>query len=181
MLLTLEDIREQLDNKFSPLGSDFDDLRLLKRNKLLSNLESSEEKLNISFPEKFSSFLANYDLDNFSLCNISFGSGSDYLNMIVDINTVDSINKWWVGKNRPIEFIVIAMSDPYTILLNVNTGEIFSMSSESSIDDFEKIASDFILFFRGIGTLFITKKSVMTIVKLVLSGTTEFWDELSNQ
>ncbi|MGI3427959.1 nuclease [Providencia stuartii] len=180
MLLTLEEIREQLNNKFSPLGSDFDDLRLLKRDQPLLNLKSSEELLNITFPEKFSSFLDSYNLDNFSLCNISFGNGSDYLNMLVSINDRDNVNKWWTGKNRPAEFIVIAISDPYTIILNVNTGEVFSMTNESSMDDFEQIASDFILFFRGLGTLFINKESPMAIAKLVSSQAIKFWDELSN-
>lgn len=180
MLLTLEEIREQLDNKFLPLGSDFDDLRLLKREQPLLNLKSSEEQLNISFPEEFSSFLNGYNLDCFSLCNISFGNGSDYLNMLVSINGRDNINKWWTGKNRPAEFIVIAMSDPYTILLNVNTGEVFSMISESSMNDFEQIASGFILFFRGLGTLFVNKESPLVIAKLVSSKTVGFWDELSN-
>nr|WP_216654563.1 SMI1/KNR4 family protein [Providencia stuartii] len=179
-MLTLEEIREQLNNKFSPLGSDFDDLRLLKRDQPLLNLKSSEELLNITFPEKFSSFLDSYNLDNFSLCNISFGNGSDYLNMLVSINDRDNVNKWWTGKNRPAEFIVIAISDPYTIILNVNTGEVFSMTNESSMDDFEQIASNFILFFRGLGTLFINKESPMTIAKLVSSQAIEFWDELSN-
>ncbi|RKS57641.1 hypothetical protein BDD30_2448, partial [Photorhabdus asymbiotica] len=32
---------------------------------------------------------------------------------------------------RPKEFIVIAISDPYTILLNTITGEVFVMTSES--------------------------------------------------
>ncbi|HGY1115960.1 TPA: nuclease [Providencia rettgeri] len=180
MLLELEEIREQLDKKFSPLGSDFDDLRLLKREQPLLNLKSSEELLSILFPEKFSSFLDSYNLDNFSLCNISFGNGSDYLNMLVSINSRDNVNKWWAGENRPAEFIVIAISDPYTILLNVNTEEIFSMTSESSMDDFEQIASDFLLFFRGLGTLFINKESPKNIAQLVSSQTIEFWDELSN-
>ncbi len=180
MLLTVEEIREQLDNKFFPLGDDFDDLRLLNRDKPLLNIKLVESKLNISFPELFVSFLSTYNLDNFSLCNISFGNGSDYLDMLVEINAEDNINKWWIGEKRPVEYIVIAISDPYTILLNTITGQIFSMTSESLMDDFVPIASDFVLFFRGIGTLFLTKETPDIIAKLVSSQTIEFWDELSN-
>ncbi|MEG0279539.1 MAG: nuclease [Morganella sp. (in: enterobacteria)] len=180
MLLTPEEIRKQLDNKFYPLGDDFDDLRLFKRDKPLLNVKLSESKLNISFSEGFVSFLSAYNLDNFSLFNISFGSGYDYLDMLVEINSEDNFNKWWVGGKRPTEYIVIAISDPYTILLNTITGQIFSMTSESSMDDLEQIASDFLFFFRGIGTLFLTKEAPDVIAKLVSSQTIEFWDKLSN-
>ncbi|WP_171742542.1 hypothetical protein [Shigella sp. FC1967] len=46
MLLTLDEITKKLENKFSPLGEDFDDLMLFKRTTPLSDLETLEQKIN---------------------------------------------------------------------------------------------------------------------------------------
>ncbi|WP_289997894.1 SMI1/KNR4 family protein [Photorhabdus laumondii] len=180
MLLTIKEISEQLDEKFSLLGDDFDDLKLSKRYKPLLNVEILEKKLNVIFPKEFLSFIKDYDLDNLSLGNISFGNGSDYLEMIVNINSESAFNHWWIGENRPKEFIVIAISDPYTILLNTITGEVFVMTSESSMDDFEQVSTSFELFIRGVGTIFLGKETSTKIIKYVGSRTNEFWEEIAN-
>ncbi|MER1720770.1 nuclease, partial [Proteus terrae] len=85
---------------------------------------------------------------------------------------------WWIGDKRPENIIVIALSDPYTILLNTQTGNVFAMTSESSMDSFEHIAVNFCVFFRAVATLFLTDISPERIIELTSSQTTSFWYQL---
>ena len=79
MLLTINEIKVKLNEKFSPFNGEMDDLILEKRMVPVNNIKHSEERLGVNFPKDFIEFVNNYDIDNFSLGNISFGHGDDYL------------------------------------------------------------------------------------------------------
>ncbi|MGG7670780.1 SMI1/KNR4 family protein [Yersinia sp. J1] len=175
MLLTIEEIESQLDKKFSPFDGEMDDLILTKRKFPISNLESSEKTLDITFPSDFVSFLKKYDIDNFSLGNVAFGSGGDYLEKIIALNDKDNFSHWWVGNTRPRGVIVIALSDPYAILLNTNDCKIYAITSEERASDREPIAIDFNKFIRGVGSVFLKACSRNEIEILVGSKNSEFW------
>ncbi|QIG07003.1 SMI1/KNR4 family protein [Proteus sp. ZN5] len=178
MLLTLDEITKALEDKFSPLGEDFNDLVLLKRTTPFTDLNFLEQTLTLSLPDDFTSFISLYNLDNFSLFNISFGCGEDYLERLFMLNSPNEFAQWWIGDKRPENVIVIALSDPYTILLNTQTGNVFAMTSESSMDSFEHIAANFFAFFSAVATLFLTNISPDRIIKLTSSQTTSFWHQL---
>lgn len=178
MLLTLDEITKKLENKFSPLGEDFDDLVLFKRTTPRSDLDTLEQKLMLSLPDDFTSFISLYNLDNFSLFNISFGCGEGYLERLFMLNSPNGFEQWWIGNKRPENMMVIALSDPYTLLLNTQTGNVFAMTSESSMDSFEHIAMNFFVFFRAVATLFLTDISLDKIIELTSSQTTSFWYQL---
>lgn len=178
MLLTLDQITKELEDKFSPLGEDFNDLILFKRATPLTGLGLLEQTLTLSLPDDFTSFISLYNLDNFSLFNISFGCGEDYLERLFMLNSPNEFAQWWIGDKRPENIIVIALSDPYTILLNTQTGNVFAMTSESSMDSFEHIAVNFCVFFRAVATLFLTDISPERIIELTSSQTTSFWYQL---
>lgn len=178
MLLTLDEITKELEDKFSPLGEDFNDLILFKRKAPLTDFGLLEQTLTLSLPDDFTSFISLYNLDNFSLFNISFGCGEDYLERLFMLNGFNEFTQWWIGDKRPENIIVIALSDPYTILLNTLTGNIFAMTSESSMDSFEHIAVNFFAFFRAVATLFLTDISPDRIIDLTSSQTTSFWHQL---
>ncbi|WP_193016257.1 nuclease [Proteus sp. FME41] len=178
MLLTLDEIERQLENKFSPLGEGFNDLILAKRTIPLTDLDLLEQTLTLSFPDDFTSFISLYNLDNFSLFNLSFGCGEDYLERLFMLNSPNEFTQWWIGDKRPDSLIVIALSDPYTILLNTQTGAIFAMTSESTMDSFEHIAANFFIFFSAVATLFLTDISSDSVIKLTSSQTTSFWHEI---
>jgi len=175
MLLTIEEIESRLDKKFSPFDGEMDDLILTKRKLPISNLESSEKTLDVKFPSDFTSFLKKYDVDNFSLGNVAFGSGGDYLDKIIDLNDKDNFSHWWVGNNRPQGVIVVALSDPYTILLNTIDCKIYAITSEEKIIDREPIAVDFNTFVRGVGSVFLKACSRNEIESLVGSKNSDFW------
>lgn len=178
MLLTFDEITKALEDKFSPLGEDFNDFILFKRTTLLTGLDLLEQMLTLSFPDDFTSFISLYNLDNFSLFNISFGCGEDYLERLFMLNSPNEFTQWWIGDERPENVIVIALSDPYTLLLNTQTGNVFVMTSESSMDSFEHIAVNFFAFFRAVATLFLTDISPDRIIELTSSKTTSFWYQL---
>lgn len=178
MLLTCDKIAKELENKFSSLGDDFSDLILFKRTAPLTDIDLLEHKLMLSLPDDFISFVSLYNLDNFSLFNISFGCGESYFERLFMLNSPNEFAQWWIGDKRPENMIVIALSDPYTILLNTQTGDIFAMTSESSMDSFEHIAANFSVFFSAVATLFLTDISPDRVIELTSSQTTLFWYQL---
>lgn len=175
MLLTIEEIEFQLDKNFSPFDGEMDDLILTKRKSPISNLESSEKTLHVKFPSDFVSFLKKYDVDNFSLGNVAFGSGGDYLDKIIALNDKDNFSHWWVGNDRPKDIVVIALSDSYTILLNTIDCKIYAITSEEKLIDREPIAIDFNTFIRGVGSLFLKACSRNEVESLVGSKNSDFW------
>ncbi len=175
MLLSFEEIESQLNNKFSKFNGELDDLILKKRKSNIKNIPSFEHSLSISLPEDFLSFIELYDVDNFSMGNVSFGSGGDYLEKLFLINDEDSFNRWWVGEQRPVGIIVVAISDPYTIILNTLDGKVYAITSESSMSDWKPIAENFKFFFRGVGSIFLDACTLAEIEILVSSENKEFW------
>lgn len=177
MLLTINEIEAKLNEKFSPFDGEMDDLILKRRTTPVDNIKFAESMLNVSFPENFVDFLTNYNIDNFSLGNISFGNGSDYLDKIVRINS-DEFNHWWIGEHRPDGVICIAISDPYTILLNSHDGKVYAITSEQGMDGWESIANDFELFIRGVGSLFLKACLPPMVTKLTGSTDSLFWSNI---
>ncbi|EJQ8906720.1 nuclease, partial [Cronobacter sakazakii] len=108
MLLTVSEIEKKLHEKFDPFQGEMDDLILKKRNSPLANLAKLESELNVKICNDFLSFLNNYDLDNFSLGNVAFGSGENYINTLLELNKNNDFNHWWVGNKRPEGVILIA-------------------------------------------------------------------------
>ena len=177
MLLTTNEIEAKLHEKFSPFDGEMGDLILKRRTTSVKNIKFAENMLGINFPEDFVDFLMKYNIDDFSLGSISFGNGGDYLEKIVRINN-DDFNHWWVGEHRPNDVICIAISDPYTILLNVRNGKVYAITSEQSMDEQEPIANNFELFIRGVGSHFLKSCLPSEIIKLTGSTNISFWNNI---
>ncbi|MDI7494481.1 nuclease [Cronobacter dublinensis] len=177
-MLTILDIEKKLREKFYPYQEEMDDLILKKRACALANLSKLESELNIKICNDFLLFLEAYDLDNFSLGNVTFGTGEDYVNTLIEINKENEFNHWWLGHRRPESVIVIAISDPYTILLNNNNNKIYGISGESYQFEKEEISKTFELFVRGVGTLFLKEGSVSQVAGAVGAVNEDFWHSL---
>ncbi|EMA8656530.1 SMI1/KNR4 family protein [Cronobacter dublinensis] len=178
MLLTVSEIQKKLHKKFEPYQDEMDDLILKKRLRALANLSKLESKLNIKICNDFLLFLETYDLDNFSLGNVTFGTGEDYVNTLIELNKESEFNHWWLGHRRPESVILIAISDPYTILLNNNNNKIYGISGESYQFEKEEISKNFELFVRGVGTLFLKEGSVSEVAGAVGGVNEDFWHSL---
>ncbi|EOT1172835.1 nuclease [Cronobacter dublinensis] len=177
-MLTILDIEKKLLEKFYPYQEEMDDLILKKRACTLANLSKLESGLNIKICNDFLLFLETYDLDNFSLGNVTFGTGEDYVNTLIEINKENEFNHWWLGYRRPESVIVIAISDPYTILLNNDNNKIYGISGESYQFEKEEISKSFELFVRGVGTLFLKEGSVSEVAGAVGAVNEDFWHSL---
>lgn len=178
MLLTIEQIESQLRTKFEPFGSDMNDLILKRRTSPPMNINMLENSINAKIPSDFLIFIQEYDMNNFTLGPISFGTNEDYIEQLIKINTDNEFSRWWTGQSRPANTIAIATSDPYTILLDTENGEIFAITSESKISDFKNIACNFELFARGVGTIFLKQGTPSEIISAVHAENGEFWEEL---
>ncbi|EOW6744292.1 nuclease [Cronobacter dublinensis] len=177
-MLTILDIEKRLREKFYPYQEEMDDLILKKRTCTLANLSKLESELNVKICNDFLLFLETYDLDNFSLGNVAFGTGEDYVNTLIELNKESDFNHWWLGHKRPEGVIIIAISDPYTILLNNNNGQIYGINGESYQFREGEISKSFELFVRGVGTLFLKEGTVSEVAGAVGAVTQDFWHSL---
>ncbi|KAF6686156.1 SMI1/KNR4 family protein [Pseudomonas sp. EKM23D] len=178
MLLTIEQIESQLKTKFKPFGSDMNDLILKRRTSPPININMLEKSINTKIPNEFRLFIEKYNMNNFTLGPISFGTSEDYIEQLIEINTDNEFCRWWTGKSRPANTIAIATSDPYTILLNTENGKIFAITSESNMSDWKTIACNFEMFARGVGTIFLKQGDPSEVVSAVNAENGEFWQEL---
>ncbi|WP_312689872.1 nuclease [Kosakonia sp.] len=179
MLLTLADIEQQLAEKFSPFDGEMDELLLIKRRGPVGDIRALEQSLNVRLSGDFLAFLSRYDLDHFSLGNIAFGTGQDYLAQVIALNQGDAFNRWWPGVRRPEGIIVIALSDPYTLLLNTLDQRVYAMTSEPTAADDGPVADSFALFIRGVGSLFLQAASPQEVAGAVGAVNLAFWQEIA--
>lgn len=66
MLLTIEQIKRQLKDKFSTPGGELDDLILIERAPLI-RCRVNRKNLNLTLPKKYDQFCRKFNIDNFSL------------------------------------------------------------------------------------------------------------------
>ena len=99
MFLKLDEIARKLDQIFLPLEQEgMTSMRLLPQ-KDASAFMQAQKSLGVNFPAKFTKLLNKFDLGNFEICNVSFGSRGDYASELVRLNSVDEFGgKWWSGE-----------------------------------------------------------------------------------
>ena len=107
MFLKLDEIAGKLDQIFLPLEQEgMTGMRLLPQ-KDATSIMQAQKSLNVNFPAKFTKLLSKFDLGEFEICNVSFGSRGDYASELVRLNSVDEFGgKWWSGEERPANLIV---------------------------------------------------------------------------
>lgn len=156
MLLQFEEIQNELDNFFLPLEPMVHGCRLLDSRLESDEVRRCERDLNVSFPKPFRSLLLSYCIDNLAIGQIAFLTSGDYLSGLTRFNVPGNIlwgNFWWVDGDRPQDIILIALSDPYSILLNCATGAVSAFVSDDGWEERYVVAMDLECFFRGLGTL----------------------------
>jgi hypothetical protein len=181
MLLSIDEIESQLNEKFSHFDGEMDDLILKKQLKPELDVAFVEMQLDIKLPDEFVEFIRTYDIDDFSLCNISFGSGKNYLSRLIELNEGNNLNHWWIGSSRPHGIIVIALSDPYTILLNTINEQVYAITDESTMNGWLSVAKSFTLFIRGIGSIFLKKADAFEVESFMGGDDKVFWETVYGQ
>lgn len=152
------------------------------------HLKTAQEALGINFPAKFTKLLSKFDLGNFEICNVKFGSKGDYVSELVRLNSVDEFGgKWWNGETRPLNLIVFAVGDPWIFLLDCTSGAVYAWLFGDEELCGRCIASDFEKFFIALASIDIvrlneeTLPSTEQILNFVQADDTArpFWQEMA--
>lgn len=150
---SFEQIVADLQAKFLPLDEDFSTYYLVEKSSDDAVIKQQVLKqLAVVLPESFSQFAGTYDLADFSLGPFCFGCQKEqsYWTHLLAINTPDEWGGcWWTGVERPREWLVIALSDPYAVLINCTTGAIYALDGELTLSKALMLAPDFMSFFHA--------------------------------
>ena len=157
-LMSIDEIKQGLDDYEWPPDLDFDDIRLKEPGLGSAEIERCEEGLTVRFPPDFRRFIARFDVGSLTIGAVSFCHTGDVVREVTDKNTRDPLGcAWWGNGERPPSLLMIAGTDPYTIVLDTGSNEVHSLDPELGISEMRVIASDFDLFLRGIGTVFLRR------------------------
>ena len=188
MLFELDEIAKKLDQIFLPLEQEgMTGMRLLPQ-KDVSAFMQAQKSLGVNFPAKFTKLLSKFELGNFEICNVSFGSRGDYASELVRLNSVDEFGgKWWSGEERPANLIVFAVGDPWIFLLDCASGAVYAWLLEDKKLCSRRVASDFEKFFVALAITYIARLNVEAMpsaeqmLKFVQANDTArpFWQEMT--
>nr|WP_315519295.1 SMI1/KNR4 family protein [uncultured Campylobacter sp.] len=188
MLLELDQISQKLDQIFLPLEQDgITGMRLLPQ-KDAASIMQAQKSLGVDFPAKFTELLSKFDLGEFEICNVSFGTRGDYASELVRLNSVDEFGgKWWSGEDRPANLIVFAVGDPWIFLLNCASGAVYAWLLGDEELCSRRVASDFEKFFIALASIYIARLNDETIpsAEQILNfiqaddSALDFWQEMA--
>lgn len=180
MLLELSEIAFKLHEKFSPFDGEMESFIMKSGGASVDEIADLENKLNVKLHNKFKGFVLKYNLNDFSLGSFVFGNGGSYLEKIFELNNENDLTQWWGTGKRPDNFLLVTYNDPYSILLDMKNGKVYAMTSESDLNNIECISSDFCLFCRGVGTLFLNNQKTRpgNLERFVGSKNDAFWSSL---
>ena len=193
MFLELDQIARKLDEIYLPLEQEgITGMRLSPQcdsSACIQALENAQETLGVKFPLAFSRLVCKFDLGEFEVCNVRFGTGGDYASELVRLNGTDEYGgKWWPGEARLANLIVFAVGDPWIFLIDCADGAIYAWLLGDEELCSRCVAGDFERFFKALGSIDIarlSKKAVPfaeEIAKFVQAGddkAIEFWREMA--
>lgn len=93
-----------------------------------------------NLPTDFIDTITNFNFDSFFILNIQFGFDKKYIDKIVEITKEHN----FFGGNM----LLVAIGDPFSILMNINNGYIFAIDEENEI----LVSNSFSEFVRYLGT-----------------------------
>ncbi|WP_107811485.1 SMI1/KNR4 family protein [Campylobacter concisus] len=192
MFLKLNQIAQKLDQIFLLLEQEgMTGMRLLLQNDVKATaqaLKNAQEALGVIFPAKFTKLLSKFNLGNFEIYNVKFGSRGDYASELVRLNSTDEFGgKWWQGEARPANLIVFAVGDPWIFLLDCTSGAVYAWLLEDEELCSRCVASDFEKFFIALASTYIARlsdeamPSVQNILNFVQADDValSFWQEMA--
>ena len=193
MFLKLDEIARELDEICLPLEQEgITGMRLLAQSDADAStwaLENAQEALGVKFPLALSRLTCKFDLGEFEVCNVRFGTGGDYASELVRLNSTDEYGgKWWHGDTRPVNLIVFAVGDPWIFLLDCADGAIYAWLLGDEELCGRRVAGDFERFFRALASIGIARlckkaaPSAEEIAKFVQASddkALEFWREMA--
>lgn len=156
-LLSIQQIQRGLDDKFGPLEPMLKGFRLINGGVTEGALVHSESSLGLALPKAFRESIKRFDFGRLTIGPVAFCNTDDYLGEIGKLNT--SV-RWWGDGARPSNFLMVANSDPYAILLAIDTGAVWVMDPEQGHEKAICVAKDFDAYLRAIGTVMLRRNDV---------------------
>lgn len=149
-LLDFEEISDALSKEYGVFKDGPFEIGLKKLAEPTGSLPHLSTALRVTLPFSFLDVLGKWDFSRVTIGPIVFSTGDGgYLDEVLLRNRE---NPSW--RNMQGAAIWIAVSDPYTFLLDTSTGRVIGSDSEGALFD---VASDFELFVRGAGTIFVRR------------------------
>ena len=162
MFLELDQIARRLDEICLPLEQEgITGMRLLAQSDAdasMQVLENVQETLGVKFPPTFLRLVCKFDLGEFEVCNVCFGTGGNYADELVRLNCTDEYGgKWWHGDTRPANLIVFAVGDPWIFLIDCADGAIYAWLLGDEELCGRRVSGDFERFFRALASVGIAR------------------------
>ena len=151
-LLTVEQIKVAASERFTSEQLEMIGFSLRSSPLTREQIRQFEQRLHMPLPVSFAEFLLKFDLSDVDLGGIFFSTGGNYLEILEVENLGGS--KWWGFGGRPTHLLLIASTDGYIILLDIQTGVVYSVHDEDTWGSRRKIAPDFLTSVEAVGTLF---------------------------
>ena len=179
MLLTYTQIETALLRRFAHV---IDDDEILDLHDLLliphlldpaDSITEFEQAMGMNLPTSLREFLRLYQVDDFSMANVQFGQGEAYLHHVFALNHPDASCPWWQGKMRPVNLLLMALTDGYALILDVNTGAVWALDQDNSGMDL--VAHDFEDFFRALATVYLSEVGLNEVLAQLKVNSSGFW------
>ena len=190
-LLKLEEIQEQLQKKYgesaqkSPLhfGAFIPGAAPMGQAEQVDAV--SVELSGRPLPENFRNILKIWDFGNLILAGFRFAVGGNYANAVSKMNK-EVGSEWWADREiheRPSNLLMVAQSDPYILLLDLNNGAILAFTSTIGSEDARIVAYDINQLVRALGSVELLSHQAQNIELFTLNLTQslgtgvfdEFW------
>ncbi|MGY3231222.1 hypothetical protein ACVWWJ_002706 [Luteibacter sp. HA06] len=182
-LYSLKDLQHSLDVKFAHQEPMLTGFRLLDGGLDDERVVHAESVLGVSFPRAFREAIKLLSFEHFTIGPVAFCYTGDYLAEMMRLNI--SVH-WWGEGPRPAEWLMVANSDPYAILISIDTGAIWVMDPERGSREAVCVAPDFDIYLRGVGTVILERNIVADKVALARNISSEvgglgaeYWDYLA--
>ena len=181
MLLTYTQIETALLRRFAHV---IDDDEILDLHDLLliphlldpaDSITEFEHAMGLNLPTSLREFLRLYQVDDFAMANVQFGQGEAYLHQVFAMNQQDALCPWWQGKMRPVNQLLMALTDGYALILDVNTGAVWALDQDNSGMDL--VAHDFEDFFRALATVYLSEVGLNEVLAQLKVNSSGFWGQ----
>ena len=182
-LLIIDKIISSIMEETEGLDAEITDGIVLSKKEIpQSEIEKLKSELGIEYLDSaFSEYILGYNWGNFGVLSYQFGYGDETsLSWLINRNL--DYDEYPVLRERNL--IIIANGDPYTILLEFKSGEIYAFTSDMSYEEIVPIASDFEEFARAMGTAQYAvwknaeKEFIESMEREYSESSIKFWKEL---
>lgn len=156
-LLTIQELEAALEDEFGPLEPDLTGLRLVRPGIGQTSVLGLQRRLDVELPTSFASTLTEFNLGSLTIGPTVFGHETDYADVLLGAN-IEPVVPWWGTGDRPTSMVMFGNSDPFALIIDCKTGAVLALQHGQGLDRALIVATDFDLFLRGLGTVFVQRQ-----------------------